>query len=106
MDMQVDTVDERGADIHGIGIVATKTKTGDTTNGHGHASSRTKRNNSRYQRTQTATTRRALMRTSLVTWIGMALHNLPEGASVYLSTRKSVSTGVSIAVAMMLHNVR
>ena len=47
----------------------------------------------------------ALARTGFVTYLGLALHNLPEGVSVAVSTTSSLRLGVSLCVAIMLHNV-
>ncbi|KAJ3206766.1 hypothetical protein HDU67_007955 [Dinochytrium kinnereticum] len=46
-----------------------------------------------------------LVRTSFVTYLGLALHNLPEGVSVAVTTASDLKLGVSICVAIMLHNV-
>ncbi|KAJ3408584.1 hypothetical protein HDV05_004936 [Chytridiales sp. JEL 0842] len=46
-----------------------------------------------------------LSRTSLVTFWGLAMHNLPEGISVAFTTASSLRLGVSLCVAIMLHNV-
>lgn len=46
-----------------------------------------------------------LMRTSLITFVAMALHNLPEGLGVYLSSLNSPKMGIQLAVAIMLHNI-
>ncbi|KAJ3116155.1 hypothetical protein HDU96_010264 [Phlyctochytrium bullatum] len=45
------------------------------------------------------------LRTSLVTFVGLALHNLPEGASVALSTAADLKLGVEVCAAILLHNV-
>jgi ZIP family zinc transporter len=45
-----------------------------------------------------------LSRVALLSWIGMAAHNLPEGSAVFLSTLKDVSLGVPLALAIFLHN--
>ena len=46
-----------------------------------------------------------LMRTSLITFVAMALHNLPEGLGVYLSSLSNPKMGMQLAVAIMLHNI-
>ncbi|KAJ3327701.1 hypothetical protein HDU76_011284 [Blyttiomyces sp. JEL0837] len=46
-----------------------------------------------------------LARTGFVTYLGLALHNLPEGISVAVSTASSVKLGISLCVAIMLHNL-
>ncbi|RUP48127.1 hypothetical protein BC936DRAFT_144923 [Jimgerdemannia flammicorona] len=48
---------------------------------------------------------RRMVRTSLVTFIGMALHNILEGLSVYLSTLKDLKFGIPLAIVIMLHNM-
>ncbi|KAJ3377785.1 hypothetical protein HDU84_008205 [Entophlyctis sp. JEL0112] len=47
----------------------------------------------------------ALVRSSFVTYVGLALHNLPEGISVALTTSSNLSLGISLALAILLHNV-
>ncbi|KXS13372.1 hypothetical protein M427DRAFT_33969 [Gonapodya prolifera JEL478] len=91
--------DDGSSEADGEPLMAGGTVNGDSANGGNHDGRSTPRGRTAEGRR----TRRELLRTSLVTWIGMALHNLPEGASVYLSTVKSVSMGVS--PAMMLHNI-
>ncbi|KAG5462030.1 MAG: Zinc/iron permease [Olpidium bornovanus] len=49
--------------------------------------------------------RRDLLRTSMITFAAMTLHNLPEGLSVYLSALANVKLGLQLAVAIMLHNI-
>ncbi|KAH6565353.1 hypothetical protein BASA83_003859 [Batrachochytrium salamandrivorans] len=46
-----------------------------------------------------------LMRTSLITFAALAMHNLPEGLGVYLSAMSDMRLGVQLAVAIMLHNI-
>jgi len=46
-----------------------------------------------------------LRRTSIVTFIALGLHNLPEGFSVYLSTLKDLRLGIPLALAILLHNI-
>ncbi|KAJ3204133.1 hypothetical protein HK099_001257 [Clydaea vesicula] len=46
-----------------------------------------------------------LKRTSLITFMAMFLHNVPEGLGVYLATLANARLGVELAVAIMLHNV-
>lgn len=41
---------------------------------------------------------RSLMKTGWVTFIGMALHNAPEGVAVYLSTMRGIIIYISVAV--------
>ena len=45
-----------------------------------------------------------LYRTSLITFIAMALHNIPEGISVYLTALSNPKMGIQLALAIMLHN--
>ncbi|KAI8899168.1 ZIP zinc transporter-domain-containing protein [Globomyces pollinis-pini] len=46
-----------------------------------------------------------LFRTSLITFIAMALHNIPEGISVYLAALSNPKMGAQLALAILLHNV-
>ena len=46
----------------------------------------------------------ALYRTSLITFIAMGLHNIPEGISVYLAALNNPQMGMKLAMAIMLHN--
>ncbi len=46
-----------------------------------------------------------LLRTSLITFVALALHNVPEGISVYLATLNNAKIGYELAVAVMLHNI-
>ena len=48
------------------------------------------------------TSKKALLRTSLVTFIAMGLHNLPEGISVYLGTLTDLRLGLQLAAAICL----
>jgi ZIP family zinc transporter len=41
----------------------------------------------------------------LITAIGIALHNFPEGVAVFLASMKSHAVGASLAFAIALHNV-
>lgn len=52
-----------------------------------------------------ASDRRDLLRTSLISFIALALHNLPEGLGVYLSAMNDIRLGSQLAFAIMLHNV-
>ncbi|KAJ3318768.1 hypothetical protein HDV06_007019 [Boothiomyces sp. JEL0866] len=46
-----------------------------------------------------------LYRTSLITFIAMALHNIPEGISVYLGALSNPKMGLQLALAILLHNI-
>lgn len=49
--------------------------------------------------------RREVLFSGLITALGIALHNFPEGVSVFLATMKSPTTGLNLAIAIALHNV-
>ncbi|KAI8828587.1 ZIP zinc transporter-domain-containing protein [Chytriomyces cf. hyalinus JEL632] len=46
-----------------------------------------------------------LMRTSLITFWALLLHNMPEGLGVYLSALSDPRLGLQLAVAICLHNI-
>lgn len=46
-----------------------------------------------------------LLRASMLTYMGMLLHNLPEGLSVYLSALADTKLGLQLALGIMLHNI-
>ena len=46
-----------------------------------------------------------MRRTSLVTFLAMGLHNLPEGLGVYLSALSDTRLGLQLAIGIMLHNI-
>ncbi|RKP01478.1 hypothetical protein CXG81DRAFT_25862 [Caulochytrium protostelioides] len=46
-----------------------------------------------------------LMRTSMVTFLALTLHNAPEGLGVYLAGLSSLKQGVQFSVAILLHNI-
>eukprot|EP00158_Paraphelidium_tribonemae_P009167 Partr_v1_DN28791_c3_g1_i3_m61908 putative Solute carrier family 39 (Metal ion transporter), member 11 len=48
---------------------------------------------------------RNLLKSGWITFIGMGLHNAPEGVAVYLSTMKDSSFGLSLAFAIGCHNI-
>ncbi|ORY32693.1 hypothetical protein BCR33DRAFT_856421 [Rhizoclosmatium globosum] len=47
----------------------------------------------------------SMVRSSFVTYMGLALHNLPEGVSVALTTVSNLKLGISLCIAILLHNV-
>ncbi|KAI9342924.1 ZIP zinc transporter-domain-containing protein [Obelidium mucronatum] len=49
--------------------------------------------------------KKQLMRTSLITFWALLLHNMPEGLGVYLSALTDVRLGLQLAVAICLHNI-
>ncbi|TPX58991.1 hypothetical protein PhCBS80983_g02788 [Powellomyces hirtus] len=53
----------------------------------------------------TAKERRELMRSSLITFVALAMHNLPEGLGVYLSALSDLRLGSQLAMAILLHNI-
>lgn len=46
-----------------------------------------------------------MLHTSMVTFVGMALHNTLEGLSVYLSALKDIKFGLPLSIVIMLHNM-
>ncbi|MFW6111131.1 MAG: zinc transporter ZupT [Thermoproteota archaeon] len=50
-------------------------------------------------------TEQRLMRSGVLTAIGIALHNLPEGMVVFSTSMADISLGASIAVAIAIHNI-
>ncbi|KAJ3128213.1 hypothetical protein HK098_004959 [Nowakowskiella sp. JEL0407] len=46
-----------------------------------------------------------LLRTSLITFIALAAHNMPEGLSVYLSSLTNPKLGLQLTVAILMHNI-
>jgi len=49
--------------------------------------------------------RKKVLMSGLITALGIALHNFPEGVAVFLASIKSHKIGVSLAVAIAMHNV-
>lgn len=49
--------------------------------------------------------RKDVLMSGIITAIGIALHNFPEGVAVFLASMKSQAVGLSLAVAIALHNV-
>lgn len=45
------------------------------------------------------------MMTSFTVFLGICLHNFPEGMAVYLSSLKGWKLGVTIALAIGMHNI-
>lgn len=41
----------------------------------------------------------------LITALGIALHNFPEGVAVFMAAHKSARIGASLALAIALHNI-
>lgn len=46
-----------------------------------------------------------VLMSGLITALGIALHNFPEGVAVFLAAHKSSSIGLSLALAIALHNI-
>ncbi|KAJ3208995.1 hypothetical protein HDU82_001583 [Entophlyctis luteolus] len=49
--------------------------------------------------------KRQLLRTSLITFWALLLHNMPEGLGVYLSALTDVRLGLHLTIAICLHNI-
>ncbi|KAG2448199.1 hypothetical protein HYH02_006784 [Chlamydomonas schloesseri] len=49
--------------------------------------------------------KKRVLLSGLITAIGIALHNFPEGVAVFLASMKSHAVGASLAFAIALHNV-
>ncbi|KAJ3158579.1 hypothetical protein HDU86_002805 [Geranomyces michiganensis] len=49
--------------------------------------------------------RRELLRSSFITFVALAMHNLPEGLGVYLSALSDLRLGSQLAMAILLHNI-
>ena len=54
---------------------------------------------------QSSGTERNLLRTGIVTSIGLALHNLPEGLAIGSGFGASITLGYSLAVAICIHDI-
>ena len=50
-------------------------------------------------------TKRELLRTGIITSIGLALHNFPEGLAIGSGFGASLTLGYSLAVAICIHDV-
>ncbi|MFX1393062.1 MAG: zinc transporter ZupT [Promethearchaeota archaeon] len=46
-----------------------------------------------------------LEKTSLLVFLGIFIHNIPEGIATFVGTIKSVELGIILAVAIALHNI-
>lgn len=49
--------------------------------------------------------RAKVLMSGLITAVGIALHNFPEGVAVFLAAHKSSGIGLSLALAIALHNI-
>jgi ZIP family zinc transporter len=47
----------------------------------------------------------SLMKTSIFTFIGVFIHNFPEGIATFVGTITEVQLGIVLAVAIALHNI-
>ena len=50
-------------------------------------------------------TKRELLRTGIITSIGLALHNFPEGLSTVMASYENITVGLSLAIAIAIHNI-
>ena len=48
---------------------------------------------------------RKLMKTGILITLGIAIHNLPEGLAVFMSSLSSIRLGIVLALAIALHNI-
>lgn len=46
-----------------------------------------------------------MMRIGLITALGIAIHNFPEGIATFVSASEQLSLGVAIAIAVAIHNI-
>ncbi|MBT7902743.1 zinc transporter ZupT [Candidatus Woesearchaeota archaeon] len=46
-----------------------------------------------------------LMTAGVLTAIGIAIHNLPEGMAVFVSSMNDLTIGISLAIAIAIHNI-
>ena len=47
----------------------------------------------------------SLYRIGIASLLGLALHNIPEGAALYLTSRDDAALGISMAVAIAMHSI-
>lgn len=47
----------------------------------------------------------SLYKTGIITMIAVALHNLPEGIIVFMTSTKNIKLGMVIAIAIAIHNI-
>jgi zinc transporter ZupT len=46
-----------------------------------------------------------VMRSTVVTFVAMAIHNVPEGIAVASTTMHDVKLGINLCIAILLHNI-
>ncbi|MEM2948127.1 MAG: zinc transporter ZupT [Candidatus Anstonellales archaeon] len=49
--------------------------------------------------------KRMLLKTGMVVAIGLALHNIPEGLAVFLTSAKETAIAIPLAIAIAIHNI-
>jgi ZIP family zinc transporter len=57
------------------------------------------------ERIKTDTYDKKLMAVGIFTTLGIAIHNFPEGAAVFMSSLVNIKLGVVLAIAIALHNI-
>lgn len=62
-------------------------------------------NDSKIFRNVTKTNQKDLLRTGIITSIGLAIHNLPEGLAIGSGFGASLSLGYSLAIAICIHDI-
>ena len=62
-------------------------------------------NDSKIFRNVTKTKQKDLLRTGIITSIGLAIHNLPEGLAIGSGFGASLSLGYSLAIAICIHDI-
>ncbi|MFX0187205.1 MAG: zinc transporter ZupT [Candidatus Hodarchaeota archaeon] len=65
-------------------------------------STRRRRRRYRYGREKTEVN---LEKTSLLVFLGVFIHNIPEGIATFIGTIQSIELGIILAVAIALHNI-